>query len=188
MQRISPTGELLNNVALVTSRGCINPSMQSVCTQPPSYDPPLGHRLSFKAVMFQGMRSGDELVLSMRITGCLEERDCHVDASNCSAVTNFQRRKRNAVVDVKNQRSITHGSEVSEISRIAFRVMVPNGEAVELIDSPSNASQNAVIKVGGEHAYNGMLLEVSALKLISAVGFVLALTGLGIFAAVKLSK
>ncbi|XP_018796713.1 PREDICTED: uncharacterized protein LOC108973722 [Bactrocera latifrons] len=189
VQRISATGELLNNVALVTKQGCINPSMQSVCTQPPSYDPPLGHRLTFKAVMFQGMRSGDELVLSMRITGCLEERDCHVDASNCSPVTNLWRHKRHTVV-------AANGNEVSEISRIAFRVMLPNDEAKELLDSPNDASQSSDVKLGSEHVsssvrereHKGMLVEMNALKIISAVGFVLALTGLGIFAAVKLSK
>ncbi|XP_011197939.2 uncharacterized protein LOC105222350 [Bactrocera dorsalis] len=189
VQRISPTGELLNNVALVTTRGCINPSMQSVCTQPPSYDPPLGHRLIFKAVMFQGMRSGDELVLSMRITGCLEERDCHVDASNCSAVTNLWRRKRHIV-------AAANDSEVSEISRIAFRVIMPYDEAEDIIDSPNDGSQSSDVKLekgqvfsslkGKEH--EGMLVKFNALKIISAVGFVLTLTGLGIFAAVKLSK
>lgn len=197
MQRISPTGELLNNVALITSRGCINPSMQSVCTQPPSYDPPLGHRLTFKAVMFQGMHSGDELVLSMRITGCLEARDCHVDVSNCSAVTNLWRRKRNTVDGVEYQQNTTNGNEVSEISRIAFRVMMPNDEAEKLMDPPRDASQKSNNKAGEqqhaspslwEQAHNGMLVEMSALKLISAIGFVLALTGLGIFAAVKFSK
>ncbi|XP_028896803.2 uncharacterized protein LOC105213277 [Zeugodacus cucurbitae] len=196
VQRISPTGELLNNVALITSRGCINPSMQSVCAQPPSYDPPLGHRLNFKAVMFQGMRSGDELVLSMRITGCLEERDCHVDASNCSAVTNLWRRKRNAVEGVYNSQSSSNSSEVSEISRIAFRVMMPSDAADQIGGLPSEASQSSNIEAEVQHdssslwgkAHKGMLVEMSVLKLISAVGFVLALTGLGIFAAVKLSK
>ncbi|XP_004517821.1 uncharacterized protein LOC101451116 [Ceratitis capitata] len=200
VQRISPTGELLNNVALITSRGCINPSMQSVCSQPPSYDPPLGHRLSFKAVMFQGMRSGDELVLSMRITGCLEARDCHVDASNCSAITNLWRRKRNTNLSDEShseyEKRASNGAEVSEISRIAFRVMMPKGVGEEIKEgvdiTRERAANNEQIESTSQSlwqkAHSNMVVEMSAVKLISALGFVLLLTGLGIFAAVKLTK
>ncbi|XP_054737888.1 uncharacterized protein LOC129244296 [Anastrepha obliqua] len=197
VQRVSPTGELLNNVALITSRGCINPSMQSVCTQPPSFDPPLGHRLAFKAVMVQGMRSGDELIISMRITGCLEAHDCHVDASNCSAVNNLWRRKRNASAnraETTSQQRASNGSEVSEISRIAFRVIMPGEGAQKLKGTDASESierkeQAATVATPlWEKTHGAMLVELSAVKLISAVGFVLLLTCLGIFAAVKLTK
>ncbi|XP_017493153.1 PREDICTED: uncharacterized protein LOC108381247, partial [Rhagoletis zephyria] len=202
VERVSPSGELLNNVALITPRGCINPSMQSICTQPPSFDPPLGHRLNFKAVMFQGMRSGDELVISMRITGCLEARDCHVDASDCGAVGNLWRRKRNVsahMAGVGNQQSTANGSEVSEISRIAFRVVMPKEGMAELKARSGTGAgagpgmeleeQAATVATSlWESANDNMLVQLSALKLISAVGFVLLLTCLGIFAAVKLTK
>ncbi|XP_036334728.1 uncharacterized protein LOC118745310 [Rhagoletis pomonella] len=200
VERVSPSGELLNNVALITPRGCINPSMQSICTQPPSFDPPLGHRLNFKAVMFQGMHSGDELVISMRITGCMEARDCHVDASDCGAVGNLWRRKRNVsahMAGVDNQQSTANGSEVSEISRIAFRVVMPK-EGVAELKARSGTGAGAGMELEEqaatvatslwESANDNMLVQLSALKLISAVGFVLLLTCLGIFAAVKLTK
>jgi len=57
--------------------------MQAICAHPPILEPPLGQRLHFKAVMFPGMRSGEVLVISMRITGCLEREDCQVTAQDC---------------------------------------------------------------------------------------------------------
>ncbi|XP_067626759.1 uncharacterized protein [Eurosta solidaginis] len=204
VQRIAPTGELLNNVALITSHGCLNPSMQSVCSQMPSYDPPLGHRLAFKAVMFQGMRSGDELVLSMRLTACLEEHDCQLDASNCNVSGNLWRRKRGTNVSnmanetsVTNESSVSNMNEVSEISRIAFRVIMPKeGGEVENTEKGSDTNGNTdgsdsiarVRSSSGVEKHRGFFVEMSAIKIVGSVGFVLLLTCLGIFAALKLTK
>lgn len=78
LQRLGPSGDILNSVVLVTSSGCVHPKMRSICPLPPTFEPPLGHRLGFRAVMFQGMRSGDEMVMSVKIAGCLEQNDCFV--------------------------------------------------------------------------------------------------------------
>ena len=127
LQRIAPSGEILNSANLVTSLGCINPSMKSICPIPPSFEPPLGHRLSFKAVMFQGMRSGEELVMSIKIAGCLEHVDCFVNTQSCNngagnnpAISRLRRSLHNNIT--------TNATEFAEISSISFRVEMPKIE------------------------------------------------------------
>lgn len=44
----------------------------------PVFEPPLGYRFGFRAVMFQGMKSGDEMVMTVRIIGCMDHHDCHL--------------------------------------------------------------------------------------------------------------
>lgn len=78
LQRFSAQGDVLNSVNLVTSNGCVNPQMRNICPLEPVLDPPLGYRFGFKAFMFQGMRSGDEVVMSVKMTGCLYWRDCQL--------------------------------------------------------------------------------------------------------------
>lgn len=68
----------MNSVVLVTSNGCVHPSMKTICPSPPLFEPPLGHRFGFRAVMFQGMRSGDEMIMNVKIAGCIEQSDCFV--------------------------------------------------------------------------------------------------------------
>uniref|UniRef100_A0A1I8PZK0 ZP domain-containing protein n=1 Tax=Stomoxys calcitrans TaxID=35570 RepID=A0A1I8PZK0_STOCA len=165
LQRISPSGEMLNNVNLVTSQGCLNPSMKSICSQPPSYDAPLGYKLPFKAVMFQGMHSGEELLMTMRITGCLDSRDCQVAADQCFAPNgNLIRRKRDTLPTEQNR------TEISEISKISFRVIMP-GEHVPMTtaDLPQADQSKAFILMG-------------------SIGFVALLVALGIFSILKLKK
>lgn len=78
LQRIGSNGEVLNTAQLIKSNGCVNPSMQSICPLPPVFEPPLGYRFGFRAVMFQGMKNGDEMQMSVRIVGCMDSRDCHL--------------------------------------------------------------------------------------------------------------
>lgn len=78
LQRIGGNGELLNSAILVKSNGCINPAMQSICSIPPIFEAPLGYRLGFRVVMFQGMKSGDEMQVNVRIIGCVNRKDCSV--------------------------------------------------------------------------------------------------------------
>ncbi|XP_037941001.1 uncharacterized protein LOC119673955 [Teleopsis dalmanni] len=173
LQRIAPSGELLNLANLITTNGCVNPSMQSICTQPPVYDPPLGHKLAFKAVMFQGMRSGDEVVMTMRIHGCLEQHDCYISTQECS-VNNLGRRKRNTD-DLERKATMDNDTEISEISTIAFRVLMPNMNATTVIDDEKKEDQ--------EHMKNFQIIN-----LIGSLGFVALLTCLGIYAALRLRK
>lgn len=76
LQRLGPYGEVLNSALLVTSNGCVHPSMLSICPLPPVFEPPLGHSLRFRAVMFQEMKSGDEMAINVRVVGCIDQSDC----------------------------------------------------------------------------------------------------------------
>lgn len=114
MQRIGGNGEVLNAISLVTTPGCINPAMRSICPVAPVFEPPLGHRFGFKAIMFQGMKSGDEVVMSVRIQGCVHRNDCqpgHCDPNN----------------RVRNRReNLSHN--LSEVATISFRVASPEDQ------------------------------------------------------------
>lgn len=78
LQRLSPTGEILNSATLIKSNGCINPAMRSICPFAPIFEAPLGYRVGFRAVMFQGMKSGDEMIITVKIVGCIDNIDCAV--------------------------------------------------------------------------------------------------------------
>ncbi|XP_017049533.2 LOW QUALITY PROTEIN: uncharacterized protein LOC108093773 [Drosophila ficusphila] len=167
LQRISTGGEILNNVQLISSRGCLNPAMQAICGHAPILEPPLGQRLHFKAVMFPGMRSGDVLVISMRITGCLEREDCQVTAQDCLPSVG-QRRRRN----------VSHGNstEISELSHLTFRVIMPGEEDV-------------FSKEGDIQDVNVKVRDVSkSLALFGSLGFIVMLLGVAIVALYKFGK
>lgn len=114
MQRLGKSGEVLNTVNLVSNNGCLNPSMKSICTVAPQYEPPLGQRFGFRAVMFQGMKSGEEVVMSIRILGCINRNDC--EASHCGSLKNGGRIRR----DIKKE-----DDEHVEVTKISFRVADP---------------------------------------------------------------
>ncbi|ALC41001.1 CG13196 [Drosophila busckii] len=165
LQRISPSGELLNSAQLITTRGCLNPAMQSVCAHAPSLEPPLGQRLHFKAIMFPGMHSGDLLVMSMRLTGCLEHEDCQLTPQDCLPGV-AQRRRR----DTPDHNS----SAASEISHLSFRVLMPQLEARELEQSAAVSEQFARVS--------------KSMALFGTLGFVVLLMGVAIIAIYKLRK
>lgn len=76
LQRLGPYGQVLNSAALITSNGCVHPAMLSICPLPPVFEPPLGHSLRFRAVMFEEMKSGDEMAINVRVVGCIDQSDC----------------------------------------------------------------------------------------------------------------
>uniref|UniRef100_A0A1B0FAP6 ZP domain-containing protein n=1 Tax=Glossina morsitans morsitans TaxID=37546 RepID=A0A1B0FAP6_GLOMM len=120
-QRISPDGDLLQEAVLITSEGCLNPFMLSVC-QGILFEAPLAYKVPFKAFMFQGMSSGDELIVSVRISGCLYPQDCSVNSKECARYadsTSLARHKRSLEI---NSSSFFNVSEASQISKIPFRV------------------------------------------------------------------
>lgn len=170
LQRISPSGEILNSANLITTHGCLNPSMKGICSQPPSFDAPLGHKLYFKAVMFQGMHSGDELVLSMRITGCLEPQDCRVNAEQCPLSAGYQRRRKRGTETMPTNNS----SEVSEISKISFKVVMPE--------------DNNIVAAKSNNGIGNIRESSKSFILIGCLGFIIVLIVLGIFAMLKLKK
>lgn len=79
LQRIGANGDVLNSAQLIKSNGCLNPKMQSICFMAPVYEAPLGYRLGFHAIMFHGMKSGDEMQVNVRIVGCVHRQDCSMN-------------------------------------------------------------------------------------------------------------
>ncbi|XP_055596254.1 uncharacterized protein LOC129746573 [Uranotaenia lowii] len=128
MQRLSTTGSVLNSANLITTAGCLNPTMRAIVPLAPVLESPLSYRLAFRAAMFQGMRSGDEMVLRVRIIGCVDRRECLVE--NCSNV----RAKREAPSD-NSSSSTTPATEhelPSEVATISFRIMLPTNATIDL--------------------------------------------------------
>lgn len=169
LQRISSTGEVLHSASLITSRGCLNPAMQDICPQAPYAESALCQRLHFKAIMFPGMHSGDVLVMSMRITGCLHPEDCQQTTQDCLPSVAKRRRRNTSLTSYGNE------TEVSENS-ISFKVIVPSLESEEL---------SAVVR----DVSNDSLTQFSkTLALIGTLGFVILLLGVVIVAFYKLEK
>ncbi|XP_055691612.1 uncharacterized protein LOC129794782 [Lutzomyia longipalpis] len=110
LARTSKSGEVLNSAILVTREGCVNPTMRAICPEEPSFDPPLGQKFLFKAATFPEMLPDEEIVLNVRVFGCLNRLDCV--SRRCHSRTG-SRAKRN----LKNLQY--------EISRISFRVVLP---------------------------------------------------------------
>lgn len=130
LERQSPNGNVINSASIITTNGCVNPSMKTICPQPPIFEPPLGHRLSFKAIMFQGMKSGDEIIMNVKVIGCMERSDCSIDCERKSD---------------RFKRSLDQSSEISQIS---FRIEIPK-TADELNRSfNSNKSISLIAAIG----------------------------------------
>lgn len=171
LQRISAAGELLNSAQLITPRGCLNPAMQSICAHAPSPELPLGQRLQFRAIMFPGMHSGDVLVMSMRITACLEREDCQLTAQDCQPGV-AQRRRRDTRLGAHG-----NGTEASELSQITFRVIMPH--------MSSMAEQPAVVS---DLANANVAEKTKSIALFGSVGFVVLLMGVAVVALYKMGK
>ncbi|KAH8297009.1 hypothetical protein KR044_003318 [Drosophila immigrans] len=173
LQRLSPVGEVLNSAQLITSSGCLNPAMQSICAHEPNFEPPLGQRLHFRSIMFPGMLSGDLLVMSMRITGCLDHEDCQVKPQDCQPGV-AQRRRRNTSPNTTH----VNPTEASELSHIAFRVNMPN----MLLGSEVHSETEQVLPV------ENVAAESKSFALFGCLGMVLLLLGVAIVAVYKFGK
>lgn len=77
MRRLLPEGRLSQDfVTIIDSLGCRVPAMKSVCPEQPRQLDQLTTMLSFRAFMFQGSDRGAEMILSVRMYGCLQEEHC----------------------------------------------------------------------------------------------------------------
>ncbi|XP_055313280.1 uncharacterized protein LOC129574815 isoform X2 [Sitodiplosis mosellana] len=123
LQRLGSNGEVLNSATLIKSNGCINPQMNSVCSLPPVFEPPLGYRFGFRAVMFQGMKSGDEMIMTVRVLGCMDHHDCHLDPINCADHQTTNRVRRQAERDKNADKTL---EPLVDVSNISFRVVMPS--------------------------------------------------------------
>ncbi|KAL3282552.1 hypothetical protein HHI36_005732 [Cryptolaemus montrouzieri] len=64
------------SATLIDDNGCTVPSMRNVCPDQPRQINPLMVVLPFRAFLFQGNQDTEEMVLSLRMIGCLNTKDC----------------------------------------------------------------------------------------------------------------
>nr|CAI5868299.1 unnamed protein product [Callosobruchus analis] len=64
------------HVTLVEENGCRSPGIRSVCPFHPKQLNPLDNILYFRAFLFDDSAKGDDMILSVRMTGCLHAQDC----------------------------------------------------------------------------------------------------------------
>ncbi|XP_053689002.1 uncharacterized protein LOC128738140 [Sabethes cyaneus] len=138
MQRLSPTGSVLNSAILVATNGCVNPAMKAICPAAPIVESPLSNRLAFRAAMFQGMHSEDEMVLRVRVVGCVERRECIVE--NCATL----RSKRETTINSGPNATVEHEFP-SEVATISFRILLPSNATNDL--GPGGPASPAVLTV-----------------------------------------
>lgn len=102
----------MNSVWILDSNGCLNPNIKSLCSREQYRVSPLESYLLFKVFMFENMKENDEMIISVKITGCLDGADCIL---NCPA--GHMRSKRN----IPNQQNQTIKFE----NDIQFKVILP---------------------------------------------------------------
>ncbi|XP_055628307.1 uncharacterized protein LOC129769839 isoform X2 [Toxorhynchites rutilus septentrionalis] len=137
MQRLSPTGSVLNSAILIATNGCLNPAMKTICPGNPVLESPLSYRLSFRAAMFQGMHSGDEMVMRVRIVGCVDRRECTVE--NCASIRSKRNTASNATIEETTVDPQEHELP-SEVASISFRIMIPSNSTVSIQPAPQSSS------------------------------------------------
>ncbi|XP_031782250.1 uncharacterized protein LOC103317629 [Nasonia vitripennis] len=74
--------KIMNSLWILDSEGCLNPQVREICSGEQYRVSPLESYLLFKAFMFESMQESDEMVLSVKVIGCLSGEDC---ALNCPA-------------------------------------------------------------------------------------------------------
>uniref|UniRef100_A0A336LLZ0 CSON013703 protein n=1 Tax=Culicoides sonorensis TaxID=179676 RepID=A0A336LLZ0_CULSO len=157
LQRFSPQGELLNSVNLISPNGCLNNLMRNICPHEPIFEPPLGYKLGFKAFMFQGMKSGDELVMNVKLNGCLYKRDCVIDGKCQHA-----RGKR----DVNLNETKDEETLPLEIVHLLFRVKLPDEEKINQSDFYKNINYTINPYKLGTLTATGLICTIGGLILI----------------------
>uniref|UniRef100_A0A182FU78 Uncharacterized protein n=1 Tax=Anopheles albimanus TaxID=7167 RepID=A0A182FU78_ANOAL len=182
MQRLSPTGTVLNSASLVTAGGCLNPLMRAISPVAPVFEAPLGYRLGFRAAMFQGMRSGDEMILRVRIIGCVDRRECLVD--NCATARSKRetletdgRESEQTTAAIANDTTTAATATtavplLTETASIAFRIMLPgNGTSGErLLGSDADQDQSSSSVASAHSAQSLLWMTVGVTLLLLAIG------------------
>ncbi|XP_043477761.1 uncharacterized protein LOC122508461 isoform X2 [Leptopilina heterotoma] len=107
--------KIMNSVSILDTNGCLNPEIRSVCSREQYRVSPLESYLLFKAFMFENMKENDEMIISVKVIGCLDGADCIL---NCPA--GHLRSKRNT----PSQRNQTIKFE----NDIEFKVILPTTE------------------------------------------------------------
>nr|XP_023013806.1 uncharacterized protein LOC111503676 [Leptinotarsa decemlineata] len=103
------------SLTLVEENGCRSPGMKLICPFQPRQLSPLDTMLHFRAFLFQDSQRGDDMVLSVKMLGCLHSQDCFrngiCDQPNLSAPS-------------RSKRSIKNNDTTNWESQIQFRVQM----------------------------------------------------------------
>lgn len=106
---------IMNSVWILDSNGCLNPDVRDICSREQYRISALESYLIFEAFMFDNMRETDELIMNVKVTGCMDGNDCLL---NCPAG------------HARKTRSLEHSRNNTRdwLNDISFRVVLPKRE------------------------------------------------------------
>ncbi|KAG5893031.1 hypothetical protein JTB14_026583 [Gonioctena quinquepunctata] len=143
-------------LTLVEENGCRSAGIRTICPFQPRQLTSLDNMLHFRAFLFQESSKGDDMVLSVRMLGCLNPQDCF----------------RNGICDdvhlpppTRIRRSAETNDTTNWESQFQFRVQMPQEE-----DNNSVKSRNHMLFFS-----NGFFLIAIILGIVVIVGLVLSL-------------
>ncbi|XP_033212365.1 uncharacterized protein LOC117169964 [Belonocnema kinseyi] len=113
---------IMNSLTILDANGCLNPQVRAICSREQHRVSPLESYLLFQAFMFENMKESDEMILSVKVTGCLDGADCIL---NCPE-GHVRRSKRNS----QNNRNQTIKWE----DDIEFRILRKEEKYSESLD------------------------------------------------------
>lgn len=113
---------IMNSLSILDANGCLNPQVRVICSREQYRVSPLESYLLFQAFMFENMKESDEMILSVKVTGCLDGADCIL---NCPE-GHVRRSKRNS----QNNRNQTIKWE----DDIEFRILRKEEEYSQSLD------------------------------------------------------
>lgn len=117
--------KIMNSLWILDAEGCLNPQLNEITLGEQYRIDPLESYLLLRAFMFDAMQETDEMILSVKITGCLRGDDCIL---NCPAGKVRQRRKRQLNNSMINQ-------TINWQNDVTFKVLIT---ADEMIIDPTN--------------------------------------------------
>ncbi|XP_024938704.1 uncharacterized protein LOC107265660 [Cephus cinctus] len=111
--------KIMNSLWILDSHGCLNPDIREISSREQHRVSPLENYIIFHAFMFENMKETDEMILTVKVIGCLDGDDC---ALNCPAS------------HVRRVRSTDNSNDtVNWQDDILFRVIMPN-EKINKLD------------------------------------------------------
>ncbi|XP_076270662.1 uncharacterized protein LOC143202763 [Rhynchophorus ferrugineus] len=105
---------------LVNENGCRNSLMKSVCPNQPHRISPLTTDLQFRAFLFQESPEGDEMVVSVKMQGCIHPEDCS-KSTRCNDKIEGRSKRSASIFHEKTPKNSSGEVEDWE-SRLVFRV------------------------------------------------------------------
>lgn len=88
----------MNSLWILDADGCRNPDINEICPGDQYRVASLESYLIFEAFMFENMKETDEMIISVKVTGCLEGEDC---ALNCPKDPSTHTRKARSLIESK---------------------------------------------------------------------------------------